>query len=126
MTTINQDTVTETYDEISRLETFNERREFLHAQSEEMRVSLWLENIERKTKWTELSTEQKEILEVIREKFITVEFAQSVKGKTESEAPPEYHEIMNRAMQLIGKDNLRELIFILGDSSTFKSVCRIA
>jgi hypothetical protein len=40
-----------------------------------MRVALWLENIDRKTQETEMSTEQKEVLDLIKKKFITVEFA---------------------------------------------------
>ncbi len=106
------------YDEVSRLETLSERREFLLEQSEEMKAALWLENIDRKTKEIELTAEQKEILDVIRKKFITVEFAESARGKSEEEAEPEYKEVMSQASQLLGKDNLRELFVILGDSNT--------
>lgn len=123
MTTINRKTVMEKYDEFSRLETLGERRELFGKQSEEMRVALWLENIDRKTKGKELSAEQKEILDVIKKKFITVEFAKSVRGKIEEEAGPEYDEIMSKAAQLLGKENLRELFVILGGSSTLKAVC---
>ena len=80
--TIDRKTVMEKYDAVSRLETLAERREFLGKQTEEMRVALWNENIDRKTKGVELSSEQKEILDVIRKKFNTVEFAKSVRGKT--------------------------------------------
>jgi hypothetical protein len=118
--TIDRKTVVEKYDEVSRLETRQERREFFGRQSEEMRVVLWLENIDRKTKGVELSAEQKEILDVIKKKFITVEFAQSVKGKSEADAGQEYNELMGKASQLLGKDNLREWFGILGDSSTLK------
>lgn len=116
MNSIDQKEITEKYEEISLLETLAERRESLHKQSEEMRVNLWLENIDRKTKEMALSDEQKEILEVIKKKFVTVEFAESVRGKSEEEAEPEYHQIMAQAAELLGKDNLRELLFILGDS----------
>ncbi len=115
---IDRKTVMDKYDEVSRLETFSERREFLLKQSEEMRVALWLENIDQKTKKIELTAEQKEILDVIKKKFITIEFAEFAKGKSEEEAEPEYNKIMNEASQLLGKDNLRELFVILGDSHT--------
>jgi hypothetical protein len=123
MTTIDRKTVTEKYDEVSRLETINERREFLGKQSDEMRAALWLENIDRKTKEMNLSAEQKEILDLIKEKFVTAEFAQSVKGKSEEEAGAEYHEIMTEANRLLGKDVLRELFGVLGDSGTLKPSC---
>jgi hypothetical protein len=123
MTTIDRKTVMEKYDEFSRLETLGERRELFGKQSEEMRVALWLENIDRKTKGIELSAEQKKILDVIKRKFITVEFAESARGKSEEEAGPEYHEIMGKASQLLGKDNLRELFVILGDSNTLRMGC---
>ena len=113
----------EKYDEVSRLENFSERKEFLLKQSEEVKVALWLENIDQKTKGIELAAEQKEILEVIKRKFITVEFAESASGKSEEEAEPEYNEIMSKANQLLGKDNLRELFGILGDGSTLKTSC---
>jgi hypothetical protein len=123
MRTIDRKTVMEKYDEFSRLETPGERRELFGKQSAEMRVALWLENIDRKTKEAKLSVEQKEILDLIKKKFVTVEFAESVRGKSEEEAGPEYNEIMSKASQLLGKDNLRELFVILGDSSTLRSSC---
>jgi hypothetical protein len=122
---IKQKLIIEKYDEISLLETLDERREFLLEQSEEMKVNLWLENIKRKTKAMELSDEQREILEVIKQKFVTVEFAESVKGKSEEETEPEYHRIMAQAVELLGKDNLRELLFILGGSGNLKQTCYI-
>ncbi len=115
---IDSQTVKGKYDEVSNLETLSERREFLSKQSEEMKVALWLENINQKIKGIELTTEQKEILDIIREKFITVKFAESVKGKNEEAAEPEYKEIMSKASQLLGKENLREFFVILGDSNT--------
>jgi hypothetical protein len=118
--TIDRKTVIEKYDEVSRLETRRERREFFGRQTEEMKVALWLENIDRKTKGTELSAEQKEILDDIKKKFMTVEFAQSVKGKSEAEAGQEYNEVMGKATQLLGKENLTDWFGILGDSSTLK------
>jgi hypothetical protein len=51
---------------------------------------------------------------------MTVEFAQSVKGKSEAEAGQEYNEVMGKATQLLGKENLRDWFSILGDSSTLK------
>ena len=123
ITMIDRKTVLGKYDAISRLETFSERREFLRKQDEEMKVALWLENINRKTKDVKLSAEQMEIIDVIKKKFITVEFAASARGKSEEEAEPEYHEIMSRASHLLGKDNLRELFVILGDSSKLKTNC---
>ena len=115
---IDQKTVIEKYDEVSKFETLGERRNFLAEQSEEMRATLWIENINRKTKKIEMTAEQKEILDVIKKKFITAEFAESVRGKSEEEAGLEYNEIMNKASQLLGKDNLRDLFVILGDSNT--------
>lgn len=123
MTMIDRKTVSEKYDELSRLETSAERREFLGRQSDEMRVAVWLENIDRKTKTIELSAEQREILDVIKEKFITVEFFRSALGKSEEEADPEYLEIMQKANELLGRDNLRELFGIPGDSATLKPSC---
>ena len=127
MISIDPKSVMEKYDEVSRLETLDERKEFFGSQTEEMKVALWLENIDRKTKDVELSAEQKEILEVIKRKFITVEFAKSVRGKSEEEAPLEYHEIMSKASHLIGRDNLRDWFVILGESNTLKenSFCRL-
>jgi hypothetical protein len=118
--TIDRKTVMEKYDAVSRLETLAERREFLGKQTEEMRVALWNENIDRKTKGVELSSEQKEILDVIRKKFNTVEFAKSVRGKNEADAGKEYNETMSEASQLLGKENMREWFGILGDSKTLK------
>lgn len=115
---IDREIVVEKYEEVSRLKTSSERMEFISKQSEEMRVALWLENIDRKTKRVELTAEQKEILDIIKKKFITQEFAESAKGKSEEEADPEYNEIMSRANQILSKDNLRELFGILGDSNT--------
>lgn len=115
---IDRKTVVDKYDEVSKLETFSERKNFLLKQSEEMKVALWLENMNRKMKGIELTAEQKEILDVIKKKFITIEFAEFARGKSEEEAEPEYKEIMSRASQLLGRDNLRELFVILGDSNT--------
>lgn len=115
---IDQKTVIDKYDEISSLETLSERKEFLLKQNEEMKVALWLENINQKIKGKELTSEQKEILDVIKKKFITIEFADSARGKSEEEAGLEYNQIMSRANQLLGKDNLRELFVIIGDSNT--------
>ena len=121
MTTIDQKTVMEKYDEFSRLETLTERRQLFGKQSEEMRVALWLKNIDRKTQETEMSTEQKEVLDLIKKKFITVEFAESARGKMEEDAEPEYEEIMGKAEQLFGKDKLGDLFVILGDSNMLKT-----
>ncbi len=118
MSSIDRETIMEKYDDVSRFETLAERREFLSKQTEEMRVALWMENIDRKTDRIELSAEQKEILDIIKKKFITVEFADFARGKSEEEAEPEYKEIMGRASQLLGQGNLRELFVILGDSNT--------
>lgn len=120
---IEMKTVMEKYDEVSSLETPEERRAFISQQSDDMRVALWLENIDRKTKGIVLSNEQKEILDTIKKKFITVDFAKSVKGKSEEEADEEYKEIMEKASRVLGKDNLRDWFGILGDSSTLKQVC---
>ena len=106
MITIDRKTVMEKYDEIGRLETLGDRREFLLKQSKEMKAALWLENTDQKTKRMEMSAEQKEILDVIKKKFTTVEFAEFAKGKSEEEAGPEYIEVMTKAIQLLGKDNL--------------------
>ncbi len=118
--TIDRKTVIEKYDEVSRLETIEERREFLGRQTEEMKVALWLENIDRKTKGIELSVEQKEILDDIKKKFITVEFAKSVRGKNEADAGQEYNEVMGKASRLLGKKNLGDWFGLIGDSSTLK------
>lgn len=115
--------VLEKYDEVSRLKTHGERREFLGKQTNEMKTALWLENIDRKTKEIKMSAEQKEILEIIKKKFITAEFAQSAKGKSEADAGQEYNEIMNKAGQLLGRDNLREWFVVLGDGNTLKTIC---
>ena len=123
MATINKKIVLEKYDEVSHLETLGERREFLLKQSEEMKVALWQENIDQKTKGINLSAEQKEILNVIKKKIITVEFAESVKGKSEEDAGSEYNETMSKASRLLGREMLRELFIILGDSNTFKESC---
>lgn len=123
MTTIDRKTILEKYSEVSLLETLDERREFLSNQSDEMRVALWLENIDIKTKEIELSTEQKEILDVIKKKFVTVEFTKFAGGKSEADAGQEYNETMSKASQLLGRDNLREWFGILGDSNTLKISC---
>lgn len=123
MTIIDRKTVMEKYDEVSRLETLGERREFFGKQSEEMKVALWLENIDRKTKGMDLSAEQREILDVVKKKFITVEFAESARGKSEEEAGPEYNEIIGKASRLFGKDKLGELLAIIGDSNTLRASC---
>jgi hypothetical protein len=121
MKTFDPQTAAQKYDEINRLETRTERMELLHKESEEMKVALWLENIDRKTKGKELSAEQQEILEVIKEKFITVEFFESAKGKGgEEEAGEEYSEIMGRASRLLGREMMSELLGIMGDSQNMK------
>ena len=115
---INQKMVSEKYDAINRLGTIAERKEFLSKQSYEMRTALWHENIDRKIREITLSAEQKEIIDVVRKKFITVEFAQSAIGTDEADAPQEYKEIMGKASQLLGKEMMRDLFGILGDSKT--------
>ncbi len=112
--------VSEKYDEINRLETIAERKKLLSKQSYEMRTALWHENIERKTKELTLSVEQKEIIDVVRKKFITVEFAKSASGTNEEDAPQEYKEIMGRASQLLGKEMMRDLFGIMGDTKTLE------
>ena len=118
--TIDRKTVIEKYDEVSRLETLSERREFFGKQTEEMRVALWQENIDRKTKEVELSSEQKETLDVIRKKINTVEFFRSNYGKKEADAGAEYHQIMGKALQLFGQEMVNDLFGTLGDSKTLK------
>ena len=54
MITIDRKTVMEKYDEIGRLETLGDRREFLLKQSKEMKAALWLENTDQKTKRMEI------------------------------------------------------------------------
>ncbi len=120
MRTIDSKTVVEKYDEISRLETRSERIEFLNKQSEEMRVALWQENVDRKTKSVELSAEQKEIIDTIGKKYNTAEFAKFARGKDEADAGQEYHDIMGEASQLLGKEMMGELFGIIGDSKTMK------
>lgn len=112
--------VSEKYDEINRLETIGERKEFLSKQSYEMRNALWHENIDRKTKELTLSAEQKEIIDVVKKKFITAEFAKSAFGINEEDAPQEYKETMGRASQLLGKEIMRDLFGIMGDIKTLK------
>ena len=112
--------VSEKYDEISRLETRSERGAVLSKQTFEMRVALWNENVDRKTKELDLSSEQKEILDVIRKKINTVEFLKSNYGKNEVDAGAEYHQIMGKALQLFGQEMLNDLFGILGDSKTLK------
>lgn len=117
---INQKMVSEKYDEINRLGTVAERKEFLSKQSYEMRNALWHENIDRKTKELTLSAEQREIIDVVRKKFITEEFAKSAFGTNEEDAPQEYKEIMGRASRLLGKEMMRDLFGILGDTKTLE------
>ena len=112
--------VVEKYDEINRLETRNERMELLNKQSEEMKVALWQENIDRKTKDVELSAEQKEIIDTIRKRFLAVKFLKSARGKNETDAGQEYQEIMGKASQLLGREMMGELFGIIGDSKTMK------
>lgn len=112
--------VSEKYDEINRLGTIAERGEFLSKQNDEMRNALWHENIDRKTKELTLSVEQKEIIDLVRKKFITVEFAKSVFGMNEEDAPQEYKEIMGRASQLLGKEMMGDLFVFMGDSKTLE------
>lgn len=117
---INPKMVSEKYDEINRLGTIAKRNEFLSKQSYEMRTALWHENINRKTKELTLLPEQKEIIDVVRKKFITVEFAKSAIGTNEADAGQEYKDIMGRASQLLGNEIMRELFGILGDSKTLE------
>lgn len=117
---INKKMVSEKYDEINRLGTVAERKEFLSKQSYETRTALWHENIDRKTKEFTLSAEQKEIIDIVRKKFFTVEFAKSVSGTNEEDAPQEYQEIMSRASRLLGKEIMRDLFGIIGDSKTLE------
>lgn len=118
--TIDPKAVPEKYDEISRLETRAERGAFLSKQTAEMRVALWNENVDRKTKAMNLSDEQKETLDVIRKKINTVEFFRSNYGKKEEDAGAEYQQIMNKALQLFGRETVNELFGILGESKTLK------
>jgi hypothetical protein len=120
MRTIDPKTVTEKYDEISQLEARNKRIELLNKQSDEMRVALWQENIDRKTKSLELSAEQKEIIDTIRNNFFTAEFFKSAAGKSETDAGQEYQNIMGKASQLLGRELMGELFGIIGDSKTMK------
>lgn len=120
MKRIDPKTVVEKYDEINNLKTRSERMEFLNRQTEEMRVSLWQENIDRKTESVELSEQQKEVIDAIRKKFITLEFAKSARGKDEADAGQEYHDIMGKASQLLGRKMMGELFGIMGDSKTMK------
>ena len=117
---INKKMVSEKYDEVSRLDTIAERKEFLAKQSDEEQNALWQENINRKINELTLSVEQKEIIELVRRKFFTVEFAKSVFGMNEEDAPQEYKEIMGRASHLLGKEIMRELFGIIGNSKTLK------
>lgn len=122
MVNINRKTAAEIYDEINRLETRSERIKLLNKQSEEMRVALWQENIDRKTKSVELSDEQKEIIDAVRNKIITVEFLKFAHGKDEADAGQEYQNIMGKASQLLGSELMGELFGIIGNSKTMK--CR--
>ncbi len=120
MTTIDPKTVVEKYDEINRLETRSERIELLNKQSDEMRIALWQENIDRKTKGVELSAEQKEIIDTVSKKVFTVEFFRSARGTDEADAGEEYHDIMGKANRLLGREMMGELFGIMGDSKTMK------
>ena len=120
MRTLDRKIVVEKYDEVSRLGTLDERRELLVNQSHEMRTALWQENIDRKTKEVELSAEQKEIIDTIRTRFITVEFGKFAHGTDETDAVQEYHNIMGKASQLLGKQLMRELFVGLGGSIILK------
>ena len=120
MITIDPKTVEEKYDEINHLETRSERIGFLNNQNEEMKVALWMENIDWKTRGIELSAEQKEVLDVIKKKFITVEFAESARGKSEENVEQEYNDIMGKPSQLLGREIMGELFGIIGDSKTMK------
>jgi hypothetical protein len=108
------------YDEISRLDNQTARKEFLARQTIETRTELWHENIRRKTATLELSAEQKEIIATVQQKFITVEFAKSVVGKSEADAGDEYKEIMGKANKLLGNNLMRDLFGLMGDSKTLK------
>ena len=120
MITIDPKTVVEKYDEINHLEDRRERIELLNKQSDEMRVALWRENIDRKTKSLELSAEQEEIIDTVRKRFLTVEFLKSARGKEEADAGEEYHDIMGKASQLLGREIMTELFGNIGDSKTMK------
>jgi hypothetical protein len=120
MNTVDPKAVVEKYDEINQLEASRERIELLNKQSEEMRVALWHENIDRKTKSLELSAEQKEIIDTVRKRFFTVEFLKYAYGKDEANAGEEYHDIMGKASQLLGREMMSELFGIIGDSKTMK------
>jgi hypothetical protein len=122
MKTTHPKTVSEKYDEINHLETRSARIGLLNKQSEEMRVSLWHENIDRKTKGVELSAEQKEIIDTVRRKVFTVEFFKSAHGTDEADAGQEYHDIMGKASQLLGTELMGELFGIIGDSKTMKCI----
>ena len=123
MEKIEQELVAKKYDEVSRFKTLDERRKFLNNQSKEMKVALWTENINRKTNEIEMSAEQKQILDIIKKKFVTVEFFDFAKGKSEEEAGSEYNEIINTASRLLGKNTLREIFVIIGDSKTLEISC---
>ncbi|HEX8286769.1 MAG TPA: hypothetical protein VF556_02165 [Pyrinomonadaceae bacterium] len=120
MKIIDQKAVAEKYEEINQLEARSERIELLNNQSAEMRVALWQENIDRKTKSLELSAEQKEIIDTIRKRFITIEFAEFASGKSEIDAGQEYQDIMVKASQLLGREMMGELFGIIGESKTMK------
>ena len=123
--TIDKTTVSEKFNEVSKLTTLNDRRKFFGKQSEELRTDLWHKNIAEKTKNLNLSAEQEEIIDSVKDKFMTVEFAKSVRSKTEAEAPKEYHEIMNRAKELLGEELFFDLFLILGNSDVLEpNMCR--
>ena len=113
--------VSEKYDEISRIEDITERTAVLANQTEEMKVALWNENVDRKTKGLDLSSEQKEILDVIRTKVNTVEFHRLRRSNKKADAGKEYYETMAKASQLLGEENIREWFGIMGDSKTLKT-----
>lgn len=118
--TIDRKAVMEKYDEISRLETMSERRDFFGKQTAEMKAALWHENIERKTSGVVLSAEQKEILDVIRNKYITAEFYKLPADKRDANLMQEFKEAQTKAMQLLGKELMGELMAVLGDSKTLQ------
>jgi hypothetical protein len=118
--TIDRKTVTEKYDEVSRLETMSERQDFFRKQTAEMKAALWQENIDRKTSGIVLSAEQKEILDVMRNKFLTAEFFTIPADKRDANTMQEFKETQAKAMQLFGKELTGELLAVLGDRKTLK------
>ncbi len=49
-----------------------------------------------------------------------MEFAKFARGKDEADAGQEYHDIMGKASQFLGKEMMGELFGIIGDSKTMK------